>query len=114
MEAYRGLAVLATNMKSALDPAFMRRLRFIVSLPFPALPERRLMWQKVFPPQTPVAGLDFDQLARHNLTGGLIHNIALNAAFMAAGQQPALITMPIVLEAIRGEMRKLDRPTNGI
>jgi hypothetical protein len=114
MEAYRGLAVLATNMKSALDPAFMRRLRFIVSLPFPALPERRLMWQKVFPPQAPVAGLDFDQLARHNLTGGLIHNVALNAAFMAAGHQPALITMPIVLEAIRGEMRKLDRPTNGI
>ncbi|MFZ1475984.1 MAG: ATP-binding protein [Anaerolineae bacterium] len=114
MEAYRGLAVLATNMKSALDPAFMRRLRFIVSFPFPALPERRLMWQKVFPPQAPVAGLDLDQLARLNLTGGLIHNIALNAAFMAASQQPPLITMPIVLEAIRGEMRKLDRPINGI
>jgi len=114
MEAYRGLAMLATNMKSALDPAFMRRLRFIVSFPFPALPERRLMWQKVFPPQAPVADLDHDQLARLNLTGGLIHNIALNAAFMAAGRQPALITMPIVLEAIRGEMRKLDRPTNGI
>ncbi len=41
MEAYRGLAILATNMKSALDSAFMRRLRFIVSFPFPALPERR-------------------------------------------------------------------------
>ena len=114
MEGYRGLAVLATNMKDALDPAFMRRLRFIVTFPFPGLSERRLMWEKVFPPQAPVAGLDHDQLARLNLTGGLIHNIALNAAFMAAGRQPALITMPIVLEAIRGEMRKLDRPTNGI
>ena len=114
MEAYRGLAVLATNMKTALDPAFMRRLRFIVNFPFPGLPERRLMWEKVFPPQAPVAGLDYDQLARLNLTGGLIHNIALNAAFMAAGQKPALITMPIVREAIRVEMRKLDRPINGI
>jgi hypothetical protein len=114
MEAYRGLAILATNMKSALDQAFMRRLRFIVSFPFPALPERRLMWQKVFPPQAPVADLDHDQLARLNLTGGLIHNVALNAAFTAAGRQPGRITMPIVLEAIRVEMRKLDRPTNGI
>ena len=35
MEAYRGLAILATNLKSALDPAFMRRLRFIVHFPFP-------------------------------------------------------------------------------
>jgi hypothetical protein len=53
-------------------------------------------------------------LARLTLTGGLIHNIALNAAFMAAGQQPALITMPLVREAIRVELRKLDKPTNGI
>ena len=35
MEAYRGLAILATNMKSALDTAFLRRLRFIVRFPFP-------------------------------------------------------------------------------
>ena len=37
MEAYRGLAILATNMKSALDSAFMRRLRFVVNFPFPSL-----------------------------------------------------------------------------
>jgi hypothetical protein len=122
MEAYAGLAVLATNMKSALDPAFMRRLRFIVTFPFPGLAERRLMWQKVFPPQAPIAtasagaeqALDYDQLARLNLTGGLIHNIALNAAFMAASRRPSLITMPIVLDAVRVEMRKLDKPIGGI
>ncbi|MDQ6664448.1 MAG: ATP-binding protein, partial [Acidobacteriota bacterium] len=31
MESYRGLAILATNMKSALDNAFLRRLRFVVN-----------------------------------------------------------------------------------
>ena len=35
MEAYRGLAVLTTNMKEALDTAFLRRLRFVVQFPFP-------------------------------------------------------------------------------
>jgi SpoVK/Ycf46/Vps4 family AAA+-type ATPase len=39
MEAYRGLAILATNMKSALDPAFLRRLRFVVNFPFPSVGE---------------------------------------------------------------------------
>jgi hypothetical protein len=111
MEAYRGLAILATNMKSALDPAFVRRLRFIVNLPFPGTAERKAIWQKAFPPQTPTAGLDFDRLARLNLTGGSIHNIALNAAFLAA-QANTPVTMLLVLEAARTEFRKLERPIN--
>jgi SpoVK/Ycf46/Vps4 family AAA+-type ATPase len=109
MEAYRGLAILATNMKSALDPAFMRRLRFVVNFAFPDRPERRAIWQRVFPEQTPLANLDYDWLARLNLTGGSIHNVALNAAFMAA-QKGEEVTMSLILNAARDEYRKLDRP----
>ena len=111
MEGYRGLAILATNMKSALDPAFLRRLRFVVNFPFPGPAERKAIWQKVFPPETPTVGLDFDRLARLNLTGGSIHNIALNAAFLAA-KACAPVTMPLVLDAARSEFRKLERPVN--
>jgi hypothetical protein len=111
MEAYRGLAVLATNRKNALDQAFMRRLRFIVDFPFPGVEERRRIWQRVFPPETPVDGLDHGRLARLNLTGGSIHNVALNGAFLAAqANQP--VTMPLVLQAARTEFRKLERPVN--
>ncbi|MGH7495328.1 MAG: ATP-binding protein, partial [bacterium] len=99
MEAYRGLAILATNMKSALDTGFVRRLRFIVTFPFPGVAERKQIWQKVFPTETPANGLDYDRLARFNLNGGSIHNLALNAAFLAATQQPPKVTMPLVLEA---------------
>ena len=111
MEAYRGLAILATNMKSALDPAFMRRLRFIVTFAFPGVAERKLIWQKVFPPQTPTDALDYDRLARLNVTGGNIHSIALNAAFTAAQANEA-VSLPIVLAAARTEMRKLEKPIN--
>jgi hypothetical protein len=111
MEAYRGLAILATNMKAALDNAFLRRLRFIVNFPFPGPNERRSIWQKVFPPQTPTTGLDFHRLARLNLTGGSIRNIALNAAFLAA-RVGAPVTMPLVLDAARTEFKKLERPIN--
>jgi len=111
MESYRGLAILATNMKSALDTAFVRRLRFIVNFPFPGAPERRAMWARVFPAKTLVGVLDVDRLARLALSGGSIQNIALNAAFMAARNRSA-VTMPLVLEAARAEYRKLEKPVN--
>ncbi|MGX2041064.1 ATP-binding protein [Methylocaldum sp. MU1018] len=111
MEAYRGLAILATNMKSALDQAFLRRLRFIVNFPFPGAAERRRIWERVFPPETPKDVLDYDRLARFNLTGGSIHNIALNAAFMAA-QAKTGVSMPLIFEAARNEFRKLEKAIN--
>jgi SpoVK/Ycf46/Vps4 family AAA+-type ATPase len=111
MEAYRGLAILATNIRSALDIAFTRRLRFIVTFPFPTAVDRARMWQRAFPPQTPVEDLDYTRLARVNLTGGAIHNAAINAAFLAA-QADRPVHMGAVLTAIRNELIKMDRPIN--
>ncbi len=109
MEAYRGLAILATNMKSALDEAFVRRLRFIVNLPFPGLKERKIIMQNIFPSAVPKADLDYDRLARLNLTGGSINNIAINAAFLAA-QMGTPVTMPLILSTAKAEFRKMERP----
>jgi hypothetical protein len=111
MEAYRGLAILATNMKSALDTAFLRRLRFIVRFPFPGVAERKAIWQRVFPAEMPKSVLDYDRLARLNVSGGHIHNIAINAAFLAA-RAGTPVTMPLILEAARAEFRKIERPIN--
>ena len=111
MESYRGLAILATNMKSALDAAFLRRLRFVVNFPFPGIAERKAIWRNAFPAAAPVEGLDYERLARLNLTGGNIHNVAINAAFLAA-RAGAPITMPLAMEAARSEFRKLERPIN--
>ena len=51
MEGYQGLAILTTNLKSALDKAFQRRLRFTVDFPFPDAAQREAIWQRVFPAQ---------------------------------------------------------------
>jgi hypothetical protein len=111
LESFSGLAILATNMKGALDTAFLRRLRFVINFPFPGTAERRAIWASVFPAQAAVGALDFDRLARLPLTGGSIQGIALNAAFMAArGGVP--IGMPLLLDAVRTEYRKLDKPIN--
>jgi len=109
MESYNGLAILATNMKSALDEAFMRRLRFIVDFPFPGMKERKIIIQKVFPSEVPKGELDYDRLARLNLTGGSINNMAINATFMAA-QSGGPVTMQLILSAAKAEFRKMERP----
>jgi hypothetical protein len=111
MEAYTGLSILATNMKSALDTAFVRRLRFIVNFPFPGLTERTRMWQKVFPLATQTDGVNAERLARLTLTGGSISNVAINSAFLAS-KAGTPVTMPLVLASARAELRKLERPIN--
>jgi SpoVK/Ycf46/Vps4 family AAA+-type ATPase len=111
MEDYRGVAVLTTNQRHALDQAFLRRLRFVVSFPFPSPAERRALWERAFPPRTPVADLDIDRLVTLAATGGMIRNIALNAAFCAAGQGTAISTR-LVLEMARVEFHKLELPLN--
>jgi predicted nucleic acid-binding protein len=110
MESFAGLAILATNRKNALDKAFMRRLRFVVEFPFPNADDRREIWRRAFPRRMPK--LDYNFLARLNLTGGSIHNIALNSAFLAAQQGLDEITMPLVLRAARTEMLKMERHIN--
>ena len=109
MEAYRGLAILTTNLKSALDPAFLRRIRFVVQFPFPNPAERAEIWRRIFPSSTPTDGLDVATLARLNVAGGNIRNIALGAAFLAADDgQP--VGMSHLLRATRSEYAKLERP----
>ena len=109
MEAYRGLAILTTNMKHALDTAFLRRLRFVVHFPFPDAAQRAEIWRRVFPPHTPTEGLDVRRLAQLNVAGGNIRNIALNAAFLAADAGES-VGHPHLLLAARGEYAKLEKP----
>jgi SpoVK/Ycf46/Vps4 family AAA+-type ATPase len=109
MESFEGLAVLTTNMKAALDKAFQRRLRFIVDFPFPDAEQREAIWKRAFPADTPTEGLDAKRLSSLNMAGGSIRNIALNAAFLAAGRSGA-VRMSEVLEATRSEAIKTERP----
>jgi hypothetical protein len=109
MEQYRGLAVLATNMKQALDPAFLRRIRFVVAFPFPDAALREQIWRRAIPLQAPTEAVNLQQLARLGITGGNIRNIALSAAFLAAeAGQP--IGMRHLLEAARSEYLKIEKP----
>ncbi|HTQ30649.1 MAG TPA: ATP-binding protein [Opitutaceae bacterium] len=112
MESYEGVAILTTNMKHALDTAFLRRLRFIVQFPFPEAEQRQAIWQKVFPSQAPLRELDFRRLAQMNISGGVIRNIAMHAAFLAA-EEDSPIDMNHILRAARVEYAKMDKSLTG-
>jgi SpoVK/Ycf46/Vps4 family AAA+-type ATPase len=109
MEAYRGLAILTTNMKDALDPAFLRRLRFVAQFPFPDQPQRAEIWRRIFPAKTPTDSLDVSRLSRLSISGGNIRSIALNAAFAAAAADEP-VRMAHLLGAARSEYAKLEKP----
>jgi SpoVK/Ycf46/Vps4 family AAA+-type ATPase len=109
MEQYHGLAILATNMKTALDPAFVRRIRFIVKFPFPDERSRAEIWSKIFPKSAPTKDISIDRLAKLNVAGGNIRNIALNAMFLAANEHTE-INMRHLKQATRSEYDKLERP----
>ena len=109
MESFQGLAILTTNLKSSLDKAFQRRLRFTIDFPFPDAAQREVIWSRMFPAQTPTKDLRPDHLAKLNMTGGNIRNIALNAAFLAAAAG-SCVEMAHVLQATRMEAVKIERP----
>jgi AAA+ superfamily predicted ATPase len=109
MEAYRGLAILTSNLKNSLDQAFLRRLRFVVQFAFPDAGQRSEIWRRVFPPHTPTLDLVPHKLARLNVPGGNIRNIALNAAFLAADAEVP-VQMCHILQAAQSEYSKLERP----
>ncbi len=114
MESYRGLAILTTNAKDAIDTAFLRRLRFVVELPVPRRGRaRRRSGGAPSPTRTPTDGLDPAALGRLNVAGGNIRNIALGAAFLAADAGE-----PVRMAARRAgraaaSAPKLERPLSG-
>ncbi|HEY0183325.1 MAG TPA: ATP-binding protein [Rhodopila sp.] len=108
MEAYRGIAILTTNMRSAIDAAFMRRLRFVVSFPHPDVKQRVDIWHRALGPRVPLGEIDFGRLARLTVTGASIRNIAMHAAFLAAEGKRS-VTMADLRRAALAECAKLER-----
>jgi hypothetical protein len=92
MEDHDGVVIVATNLANNIDPAFARRMQYVVQFPMPDIPSRERLWRGMFPPAAPLSDdLDFGFLARQfELAGGDIRNIALDAAFRAAHEGRAV------------------------
>jgi len=110
MEAYDGVTILATNLRSNLDEAFTRRLQFALDVPFPREEHRLRIWEALFPPSVPRADdIDFGFLAqKFKFAGGSIRNVILSAAYLAAADG-GCVTMEHLLHSTRRELQKMGR-----
>ena len=107
MEEYQGAVIMTTNLLTNIDSAFLRRISYIIHFPFPDAEQREILWKGVFPREAPLDGtVDLQFLAqRFEMTGAMIKNSALSAAFLAAAQDRA-ITMGDLLYAIQKQFSK--------
>jgi hypothetical protein len=110
MEAFDGIAILATNLRANLDEAFARRLDALVDFPMPDAEHRLRLWESCLAPTVPRAlDVDLEFCARSfAVSGGNIRNIALAAAYFAAGDDRA-VAMADLIRAVEREYRKLGR-----
>ena len=94
-----------------MDDAFLRRLHFLVEFPFPDEKHRYQIWKNIFPQDTPISkDMDFEFLStRFKIAGGNIKNIAVNAAFLAAGNSGS-VNMEHIIQATKQEYQKIGRP----
>jgi ATP-dependent 26S proteasome regulatory subunit len=111
MEEHDGVVILASNLSKNMDQAFARRMHYVVEFPRPDAALRERLWRGVFPREVPLApDVDFTFLARQfELAGGDIKTIALDAAFVAAGEARAL-SMADLISALSRQMLKQGRP----
>lgn len=106
IESYDGIVLMATNKKGNIDPAFMRRIRYVVHFDKPDEEMRRQIWQGCLKDTVPYKDIDVNYLASHydTYTGSIIKTIFLNACAMAAGDGE--LSMKHIIHAIKQEMEK--------
>ena len=109
LDRFQGLAVLATNLRQNIDPAFTRRMDFVVEFDLPDHEARRAMWDLHLPAGVRRRDVDTDVLAqRYAVAGGWIRNAAIAAAFLAA-REGGKVTQDHLLTALRREYAKDSR-----
>lgn len=116
LEDYQGVALLATNKKNNIDPAFVRRIRYVFEFRRPDAGHRRAIWRRVLGEllgADPLRGLEatIEVLAEVvELSGAQIKNAVLASVFVARRRH-----RPVgVEELMRGIDRELNKEGRGL
>lgn len=114
LEEYRGIVILATNKKQNIDPAFVRRMRYVLDFPRPDATQRQQIWSQVI---GELCGEETCQQLDRTLTtlaeaveisGAQIKNAVLSAIFVARRSREPL-EMAHLLRGVERELSKEGR-----
>lgn len=110
VETYNGLVVLASNFKSNIDEAFMRRFQSVIYFPLPSAAERLQLWRDAWPEKADLkyAGdFSLERLSRdYEVTGATINNVVQKTCLTLLDRGERMVTRELVLQVLRQEMGK--------
>jgi hypothetical protein len=106
LESFKGVVILATNLPTNMDEAFMRRFESVVYFPLPGPEQRLRLWREAFSERALVSA-DLEAIAeQHELSGGLILNVVRRVSLQAIARGNNEILEASLLRAIRRELEK--------
>ncbi|WP_282080565.1 ATP-binding protein [Aquimarina algiphila] len=108
VETYKGLIILASNFRSNIDEAFVRRFQSIIHFPMPRTQERLSLWQNAFPNKLILdKDIDLKQLAqKFELTGADIMNVVQYVCLNVLAKESHAISYKDITEGIKREFVK--------
>jgi hypothetical protein len=108
IEMHSGLTILASNFKSNMDDAFIRRFNSIVYFPPPRQEERLLLLQKAFPPEISMEeNVDLPAIAAsYELTGSHIMNVVQYVCLAALEKGVYTVSNNDIIRGVKRELEK--------
>ncbi len=114
VEDFPGLIILASNFKSNLDPAFIRRFNSIIHFPMPDQAERYKIWQSSMPSKATLAeDIDMTDISRkYELSGSAIVSVIHHASLQTIYKKATVISKADIIEGIKRGYEKEERVFN--
>ena len=111
VEDFTGLIILASNYKSNIDQAFIRRFNSVIHFPMPNATERYQIW-KTSMPQKAMPDKDVDLMAiatKYELSGSSIVNVIHYASLQTIFKNSTTISRKDIIEGLKREYEKEER-----
>ena len=111
VEDFPGLIILASNFKSNIDQAFVRRFNSIIHFPMPNKEERNSLWNLSIPSRALLAeDIDLNTIANNfELSGSAIINVMHYASLQTIHKNSTIISKQDIIEGIKREYEKEDK-----
>jgi len=111
VEDFPGLIILASNYKTNIDSAFVRRFNSIIHFPMPNQQERFELWKKSMPAKACYANdIDLWSMAgKYEVSGSAIINVVQYASLHALSEATSILSKTCLLEGIKREYEKEER-----
>lgn len=111
IEDFSGLMILASNLKSNIDDAFLRRFHSIVYFPMPNAQERLKLWKHSMPASIRSGpNVSLPAIAEtYEISGASIINVIQYASLKALSRENKLLMQEDLVDGITRELRKEER-----